>query len=235
MHGDGWHSLCWNDEHDTNIVMNSTRLFKDRADATLILARRLAAYRGLHPLVLGIPRGAVPMAQGIAQALDGEVDVVLVRKLGAPFSEEFAVGAVDEHGKIYRTPHAARAGANDAYIEQEAARQLAILRRRRERYTPLRPPIDPAGRTVIVVDDGLATGATMIAALQAVRARQPARLICAVPVAAPDSLAKVAALADDVVCLHAPADFAAVGQFYSRFEQVDDDEVAAILATAGRS
>jgi putative phosphoribosyl transferase len=215
--------------------MDSTRLFKDRADATLALAHRLEAYRGTHPLVLAIPRGGVPMAEGIARALDGEMDVVLVRKLGAPFSEEFAVGAVDESGKIYRSPHAARAGANDAYIQQEAARQMAILRRRRERYTPLRPPIDPAGRIVIVVDDGLATGATMTAALQAMQARQPARLICAVPVAAPDSLAKVTELADEVVCLHAPPDFAAVGQFYSRFVQVEDDEVAAILAMAGKS
>ena len=215
--------------------MDSTRLFKDRADAALQLARRLEAYRGFHPLVLAIPRGAVPMAQEIARALDGELDVVLVRKLGAPFSEEFAVGAVDESGRIYRSPHAARAGANDAYIEQEAARQLAMLRRRRDRYTPLRPPIDPVGRTVIVVDDGLATGATMIAALQAVRARQPARLVCAVPVAAPDSLAKVDTMADEVVCLHAPPDFSAVGQFYDRFEQVDDDEVAAILAAAGKT
>lgn len=214
-------------------IMDSTRLFKDRADATLALARRLQAYRGLRPLILAIPRGAVPMGQGLAQALDGELDVVLVRKLGAPFSDEFAVGAVDESGQVYRSPHAARAGANDVYIEQEAARQLDILRRRRERYTPLRPPIDPAGRIAIVVDDGLATGATMIAALQAVRARQPARLICAVPVAAPDSLAKVAVLADEVVCLHAPPGFAAVGQFYERFDQVDDDEVAAILTAAG--
>jgi predicted phosphoribosyltransferase len=235
MHGDGRRPLCWNDNLDTTIAMDSTRSFKDRADATRALAHRLAPYRGTHPLVLAIPRGAVPMAQGIAQALDGEVDVVLVRKLGAPFSEEFAVGAVDESGKIYRAPHAARAGADDAYIEQEAERQLALLRRRRERYTPLRPPIDPAGRIVIVVDDGLATGATMIAALQAVRVRQPARLICAVPVAAPDSLAKVAALADEAVCLLAPPGFAAVGQFYRCFDQVDDDEVAAILAMQGKS
>jgi predicted phosphoribosyltransferase len=215
--------------------MDSTRSFKDRADATRALAHRLAPYRGTHPLVLAIPRGAVPMAQGLAQALDGDVDVVLVRKLGAPFSEEFAVGAIDENGNIYRAPHADRAGANDAYIEQEAERQMALLRRRRERYTPLRPPIDPAGRIVIVVDDGLATGATMIAALQAVRVRNPAKLICAVPVAAPDSLAKVAALADEAVCLLAPPDFAAVGQFYTRFDQVEDDEVAAILAMQGKS
>jgi putative phosphoribosyl transferase len=214
--------------------MDSTRLFKDRADATLALAHRLAAYRGTRPLVLAVPRGGVPMAQGIARALDGEMDVVLVRKLGAPFSEEFAIGAIDESGRIYRSPHAAQAGANDTYIEQEAARQMAILLQRRERYTPLRPPIDPAGRIVIVVDDGLATGATMVAA-QAVRTSRPASLVCAVPVAAPDSLAKVAAFADEVVCLHAPPDFAAVGQFYSRFDQVDDDEVAAILALAGKS
>jgi putative phosphoribosyl transferase len=94
--------------------MKTTRLFTDRADAALALAKRLAAYRGLHPLILAIPRGAVPMAQGIAQALGGEVDVVLVRKLGAPFSVEFAVGAVDESGQIYRSPHAAQAGASDA-------------------------------------------------------------------------------------------------------------------------
>ena len=124
--------------------MTTTRLFKDRADAALVLADRLSAYRGAHPLVLAIPRGAVPMAQVIAQALDGEFDVVLVHKLGAPFSEEFAVGSVDESGTVYRLPHAARAGADDAYIEQEAARQLDVLRRRRERYTPLRPPIDRA-------------------------------------------------------------------------------------------
>ena len=216
-----------------NSAMNAKRLFRDRADAAQALANSLAAYRGAHSLVLAIPRGAVPMAWDIAQALQGELDVVLVHKLGAPFSAEFAIGAVDESGRVYRSPHAFQAGANEAYIEQEAARQLEVLRRRRERYTPLRPPIDPAGRTVIVVDDGLATGATMIAALQALRAQHPARLICAVPVAAADSLAKVEALADEVICLHAPQDFAAVGQFYDHFDQVEDDEVAAILTSAG--
>ena len=215
--------------------MNANRLFKDRADAAHALAKRLASYRGTRPLVLAIPRGAVPMAQRLAEALGGELDVVLVRKLGAPFSDEYAIGAVDESGWVYRSPHAAAAGADDAYIAQETRRQLALLRQRRERYTPLRPRVDPAGRIVIVVDDGLATGATMIAALQAVRTQKPARLICAVPVAAPDSLEKVAAFADEVICLHAPPDFAAVGQFYSKFDQVDDDEVAAILAATARA
>jgi putative phosphoribosyl transferase len=215
--------------------MSTTRLFKDRADAAQALAKRLAAYRGTHPLVLAIPRGAVPMAQRIAKALEGELDVVLVRKLGAPFSDEYAIGAVDETGWVYRSPHAAAAGADDAYIEHETRRQMALLRQRRALYTPLRPRVDPAGRIAIVVDDGLATGATMIAALHAVRAQKPARLICAVPVAAPDSLAKVATLADEVICLHAPPDFAAVGQFYSTFGQVDDDEVAAILSAAAQA
>lgn len=215
--------------------MDTERIFNDRADAAQALAQRLTCYRGARPLLLAIPRGAVPMAQRIAEQLEGELDVVLVRKLGAPFSEEYAIGAVDESGSAYVSPQAAAAGADAAYIERETQRQLALLRQRRQRYTPLRPRVDPAGRIVIVVDDGLATGATMIAALHAVRAQKPARLICAVPVAAPDSLGKVAMLADEVVCLHAPQGFAAVGQFYRKFDQVDDDEVAAILTAAGKT
>lgn len=205
--------------------------FRDRADAAQQLAQQLIVYQGAKPLVLAIPRGAVPMAQQIAQALDGDFDVVLVRKLRGPFNDEYAIGAVEESGWVYRSPLAAQAGADETYIEREKQRQLELLRQRRERYTPLRPSVDPAGRIVIVVDDGLATGATMIAALHAVRTHSPARLICAVPVAAPESLAAVQALADEVVCLHAPKNFAAVGQFYSNFEAVDDNEVVAILGS----
>jgi len=204
--------------------------FRDRVDAAAHLAGALAAWRGSRVLVLAIPRGAVPMGRAIANAIHGEFDVVLVRKLGAPFSPEFAVGAVDETGWTYVAPQAREAGAGADYIERERAEQLRTLRRRRVAYTPHRAPIDPAGRIAIVVDDGLATGATMIAALHAVRAHGPARLICAIPVAAPDSLEAVRPFADEVVCLYAPEDFRAVGEFYEDFPQVDDEEVIRVLA-----
>jgi len=168
----------------------------------------------------------------VADALGGEFDVVLVRKLGAPGRPELAVGAVDEAGWTHVAPHAAAVGADAAYLDAERSRQLATIRERRARYTPLRPPIDPAGRVVIVLDDGLATGSTMIAALHGLRARGPARLVCAVPVAPPDTLRRVAADADGVVCLDSPPWFEAVGQFYDDFAQVGDDEVIAALAGA---
>jgi len=204
--------------------------FEDRIDAAQQLARALAKYRGKNPLVLAIPRGAVPMGRLLAKELEGELDVVLVRKLGAPGNPEFAVGAVDVASWEYIADYAAEVGASKTYLAEEASTQLATMRARRAMYTPARAPIDPAGRIVIVVDDGLATGATMIAALHSVRARNPARLVCAVPVAAPESLEKVRPHADEVVCLDAPAFFHAVGQFYRTFGQVEDREVVAALA-----
>ena len=206
-------------------------VFTDRIEAAKRLAAALASYRGKNPLVLAIPRGAVKMGRVIADELDGELDVVLVRKLRAPFSPEFAVGAIDETGWAYIAPHAGQAGATDKYLKQEQHAQLEILKKRRALYTPKRPPLDAAGRIAMVVDDGLATGATMIAALHAVRAKAPARLVCAVPVASPDSLELVRPYADEVVCLEAPANFYAVGQFYGSFPQVDDEDVVALLGT----
>lgn len=208
--------------------------FRDRTDAAQRLARALAVHKGSHPLVLAVPRGAAPMAKIIADELGGEVDVVLVRKLRAPGNPEFALGAIDESGWAYLGDHAPMTGASDAYLEREKQEQLDTIRKRRAQYTPVRPPIDPRGRTVIVVDDGLATGSTMIAALHCLRAKQPAKLICAAPVSPPDTIDKVGRLADEVVCLEVPEKFYAVGQFYLDFPQVEDDEVIAILAGESR-
>lgn len=205
-------------------------IFSNREEAARRLADKLAAYKGQNPLVLAIPRGAVPMARIVAEALGGEFDVVLVRKLGAPGNPEFAIGAIDETGWAYLGPYAALAGANADYIERAKARELETIRKRRAQYSPLHPPIEPKGRIVIVIDDGLATGSTMLAALHALRQRAPQKLVCAVPVAPPDTLEKVGEQADETVCLYAPENFQAVGQFYADFGQVEDEEVIALLS-----
>lgn len=204
-------------------------IFESRLDAGRRLAAALSRYKGRHPLVLALPRGAVGMGAVVAEALGGELDVVLVRKLGAPHNPELAAGAVDESGWSYVADYAEDIGAGPAYLVREKAKQMELLRKRRAQYTPARPAANPAGRVAIVVDDGLATGASMIAALHAVRAKKPAVLVCAVPVAAPDSLERVTPYADEVVCLASPADFSAVSPFYREFGQVEDDEVVALL------
>lgn len=209
--------------------MPSSYLFKDRKDAARQLAQRLQPLRLHHPLILAIPRGAIPIGAILARQLDGELDVVLVRKLPSPFDPEYAIGAIDERGNRLVGIDYPMTDASRAWLERAAAEQLAVLRQRRADYSGSRPPADPCGRHVVIVDDGLATGATMEAALRAVRSELPLELIAAVPVAAPQSLQRVAELADRVVCLHAPMRFAAVSQYYKRFPQVEQEEAVKLL------
>ena len=202
--------------------------FRDRAEAARLLADELSQYNGQHPLVLGVPRGAVPMARIIADALDGDLDVVLVRKLGAPGQRELAIGAVDEAGTVFAGDYIDI--ADEAYLRDEIDEQLNVLRARRELYTQAHAPIDPAGRICIVVDDGIATGSSMLAAIHSLRQRKARKVVVAVGVAPPEALARMRAAADDVVCLQAPAGFYAVGQFFADFSEVTDDMVVATLS-----
>jgi predicted phosphoribosyltransferase len=202
-------------------------LFESRAHAGRVLAQRLIDYKGRNPLVLGIPRGAVPMAKLIADFLGGELDVVLAHKLGAPAQPELAVGAIDETGNFFLSGYGL--DIDDGYLEVEKRAQFELLQKRRAHYTPLRQPIDPRDRVVIVVDDGIATGSTITAALRAVRARKPRRLLAAAAVASSEAMRAMSDEADAVVCLNVPADFVAVGQFFRDFSQVSDQEVINIL------
>jgi putative phosphoribosyl transferase len=209
--------------------MNEHRRFADRAEAAEALAAALWEYRNTNPLVLGIPRGGVPMAKVIADRLHGEIDIVLVHKLGAPFDPEYAIGAIDETGWTTLQHSAARRFENFPFFKTRKAEQLALLKDRRRRYTPDRGPVNPQGRIAIVVDDGIATGSTMIAALHAVRVKEPAELVCAIPVAPRSSVHRIESLADRVICLYMPDDFMAVGQFYRDFSQVNDRTVTEVL------
>ena len=210
-------------------------MFKDRLDAARQLSKALAKYHGQNPLVLAIPRGAVPMGAWMAQELNGQLDVVLVRKLRAPFDPEVAIGAVDETGLAYLSPYAATLGLDPQYVKDEIKLQMKTIKARRKQYSLTRAPVEVKGRVVIVVDDGLATGATMMSALKATREKQPRHLVCAIPVASPDALAKVKPLADETVCLSAPKDFMAVAQFYRQFPQVNDEQVLVFLQASAQA
>jgi predicted phosphoribosyltransferase len=209
-------------------------VFENRLKAAEQLAERLSGYRGQRPLVLGVPRGALPMARLIADRLEGELDVVLVHKLRAPDQPELAIGSIDESGQVFLADFLSELRVTPAQLETERQTQLEALRRRRSRYTPVRPPIDPAGRTVIIVDDGIATGATMIAAIRAIRARTPARIVVATAVAPPETVRKLEQEADEVVCLDTPVWFRAIGQFFADFSEVSDAEAIAALQEGGR-
>lgn len=209
-------------------------MFADRADAARQLAQRLAHLKGQNPLILAVPRGGVPMGRILSDALDGDLDVVLVHKLGAPGNPELAIGAVGEDGSMELNEVGRLERLPEGYVEREKADQMALLKKRRKRYAEARPPIDPGGRLVVMVDDGAATGATLLAALRLVRAHGPARLIVALGVAPPDTVEQLNAVADEVVCLEQPWAFHAVGVWFRDFGQVEDDEVVALLKAVRR-
>jgi predicted phosphoribosyltransferase len=207
--------------------------FIDRTDAGRRLAKALARYKGQHPVVLALPRGGVPVAAEVAAALDAPLDLILVRKIGVPFQKELAMGAVVDGAEpvIVRNEEVIRlTGVSESEFNATRDQELAEIERRRQRYLGNRPHPQISGRTVIVVDDGIATGATTRAALRAIRMRKPGKLVLAVPVAPTDTLQKLQGEADDIVCLEDYEDFGAIGLFYSDFTQVSDTEVVEMLA-----
>jgi predicted phosphoribosyltransferase len=211
-------------------------MFRDRHDAAEQLAARLGKYRDQNPLVLGIPRGGVVIGSILARALNGELDIVLTRKLRAPGNLELAMGAIDERGTVYlNSPVVDFLRVTDEIIEEETALQLHTIRSRAEAYRRIHPKIPLEGRVVILTDDGMATGATMRTAVQMARAAGPQRLVVALPVGPPESVTDIEREVDEMVCLCTPADFTAVGQFYLSFDQVEDDEVERILSEFGRT
>jgi hypothetical protein len=205
-------------------------MFRDRADAAQQLARKLKGRTFRNPLVLAIPRGGVATGAVLARELGADLDVVLARKLRAPFQPELAVGALSEAGEIYLNHHADEAlGITEEYLAEERRRQLGEIARRKRLFRQVKPQEPIAGRSVIVTDDGIATGSTMIAALQMIKAQNAYETIVAVPVASPDRLVAVRQWCDEIVCLLAPETFWAIGQFYQDFSQVEDEEVVEIL------
>ncbi len=213
------------------------RGYTDRAEAGRALAETLVSRNLPDPVVLALPRGGVPVGIEIARALRCPLDLVLVRKIGVPGQPELAAGAVvngDHPETVINEVIAAHAGLDRAALDRLAAVQIDEIRRRRAAWLAGRTPVPLAGRTAILVDDGMATGATMHVALKAARRRGPARLVLAVPVAAADALDRLGPLADEVICPLAPAWFGAVGAYYDDFRQVEDGEVATMLAEADR-
>jgi len=223
----------WNMNH-VRKAKRMTRVFEDREDAGRALAKALAAYRGAADcIVLALPRGGVPVAFEIAQALGLPLDVLVVRKLGLPSQPELAMGAIASGGAIVLNEDVLRfAAGRREDLEQVRRHEQAELERRERKYRGDRPPLAMAGRVGILVDDGLATGATMEAAVRSLRALGAKRVVVAVPVASTEALDRIEAVADEVICLETPPYFSAVGQWYRDFDQTSDAEVEDLLAKA---
>jgi predicted phosphoribosyltransferase len=219
------------------MVMPEGLRFAGRTEAGRLLAARIVALRLRNPVVYALPRGGVPVAAEVADALHAPLDLVLVRKIGAPGQPELALGAVvdgDAPETVLNPEIMEVTGATDAFIEAARQRELGEIERRRLRYLAGHPRIDPAGREAVVVDDGIATGATARAALHALRRRGAARLVLATPVAPAETLKALRGEADEIVCLFQPAPFFGIGAFYRDFHQLADDEVIGLLAARSR-
>ncbi|MDD4939230.1 MAG: phosphoribosyltransferase family protein [Candidatus Omnitrophica bacterium] len=213
-----------------HIFHRSQIIFKDRFEAGKILAEKLIKLHLTANIVLGIPRGGIIIAKKLAQALGCGIDLVLARKLKAPFNPELAIGAVAENGKLFLNEEIAyQSGADKDYIEREKERQMAEIRRRVEIYRKVKPKVPLRDKTVVLTDDGVATGATMEAAIWASRQEHPKKIIVALPVGAGESVERIAKSANEVVCVAVPPFFSAIAQFYTAFPQVEDEEAIKIL------
>jgi putative phosphoribosyl transferase len=209
--------------------------FVNRTEAGVQLAAALASFRDQDPVVLALPRGGIPVAFEIARALDAPLDLIIARKIGVPVQPELAMGAVvngDTPIVVRNDDVIATIGIGESEFDAVCARELDEIKRRRQRYIGDRPPVEIAGKTAIVVDDGIATGATVRAALRATRARAPKRLVLATPVAPNDTLRVLTSEVDETVCLESHDFFTAIGAYYDDFGQVGDNEVIALLAAA---
>lgn len=212
--------------------MSTAPPFTDRTDAGEQLGEALRE-RGVDAdVALAIPRGGLPLGRAVADALDVPLDVAVASKIGAPGNPEYAVGAVASDGSVWRNERAVRGtGADEEYFERERTKEARNAREKADRYRGGRPEPDLTGRTVVLVDDGVATGSTVKACLEMIDARDPERVVVAIPVGPPDTVAELEDLADAVVCLEAPSRFSGVGQFYDRFDQVSDEEAMEYLET----
>lgn len=212
------------------IISDSSKPFKDRVEAGQLLARELEKFHYKKDVVLGIPRGGVIVASEIARAFGAGLDIVLAHKLGAPENKELAIGAVCEEGMLFvNKTVASYVGADDHYIEHEKTYQLQEISHKVQLYRSILPKISLEARVVIVTDDGVATGATMQAALWAIRQEKPRKLVLALPVGPQDIVTKLSEDADEAICLRAPLNFEALSRFYLGFSQVEDEQLLQIL------